>query len=93
MDKINFQDYLKYSDSKEIEEIIGNELILYSDRVIKLNKYNMSREVDFILTDEKIYILKKKSKSTLLTIYNMYRVIQTHTNKENSGHNNKSAIR
>jgi len=75
MDKINFQDYLKYSDSKEIEEIIGNELILYSDRVIKLNKYNMSREVDFILTDEKIYILKKKSKLALLTKYNIYRVI------------------
>ena len=82
MDKINFQDYLKYSDSKEIEEIIGNELILYSDRVIKLNKYNMSREVDFILTDDKIYILKKKSKLALLN-NNIYRVIQTYTNKEN----------
>jgi hypothetical protein len=74
---------LKYSESKEIEEIIGNELILYSDRVIKLNKYNMSREVDFILTDDKIYILKKKSKLSSLNIYNMYRVIQTYTNKEN----------
>ena len=83
MDKINFQDYLKYSESKEIEEITGNELILYSDRVIKLNKYNMSREVDFILTDDKIYILKKKSKLSTLNIYNMYRVIQTYTNKEN----------
>ena len=82
MDKINFQDYLKYSESKEIEEIIGNELILYSDRVIKLNKYNMSREVDFILTEEKIYILKKKSKLALLN-NNIYRVIQTYTNKEN----------
>ena len=82
MDKINFQDYLKYSESKEIEEIIGNELILYSDRVIKLNKYNMSREVDFILTDDKIYILKKKSKLALLN-NNIYRVIQTYTNKEN----------
>jgi hypothetical protein len=82
MDKINFQDYLKYSESKEIEEIIGNELILYSDRVIKLNKYNMSREVDFILTDEKIYILKKKSKLALIN-NNIYRIIQTYTNKEN----------
>jgi hypothetical protein len=82
MDKINFQDYLKYSESKEIEEIIGNELILYSDRVIKLNKYNMSREVDFIFTDEKIYILKKKSKLALIN-NNIYRIIQTYTNKEN----------
>ena len=82
MDKINFQDYLKYSESKEIEEIIGNELILYSDRVIKLNKYNMNREVDFILTEEKIYILKKKSKLALIN-NNIYRIIQTYTNKEN----------
>ncbi len=61
MDKINFQDYLKYSDSIEIEEIIGNNTILYSDKVLKLNKYNISREVDFILTEGKIFILKKKS--------------------------------
>ena len=61
MDNINFQDYLKYSDNKEIDEIIGNELIIYTDRALKLNKYNMSREIDFVLTDEKIYILKKKS--------------------------------
>ena len=61
MDKINFQYYLKYSDSIEIEEIIGNNTILYSDKVLKLNKYNISREVDFILTEGKIFILKKKS--------------------------------
>ena len=61
MDNINFQDYLKYSDNKEIDEIIGNELIIYTDRALKLNKYNMSREIDLVITDEKIYILKKKS--------------------------------
>jgi hypothetical protein len=63
MEKINFQDYLKYSDSKEIEDIIGSNTILYSDKVLKLNKYNIRREVDFILTEEKIFILKKKSTS------------------------------
>lgn len=68
MDKINFQDYLNYGDSKEIQEIIGNKLILYSNRVLKLNKYNISREVDFILTDQRIYILKKKSKKNILLI-------------------------
>lgn len=62
MDRINFQDYLRYSDLNEIQEIIGNNDIIYSNRVIKLNKYNMSREVDFILTPKIIYILKKKSK-------------------------------
>ena len=68
MDKINFQDYLNYGDSKEIQDIIGNKLILYSNRVLKLNKYNISREVDFILTDQRIYILKKKSKKNILLI-------------------------
>jgi hypothetical protein len=68
MDKINFQDYLNYGDSKEIQEIIGSKLILYSNRVLKLNKYNISREVDFILTDQRIYILKKKSKKNILLI-------------------------
>ncbi len=61
MDRINFQDYLKYSESNEIDDIIGNSTILYSDKVLKLNKYNISREVDFILTEDKVYILKKKS--------------------------------
>ena len=61
MNKINFQDYLKYSESNEIDDIIGNSTILYSDKVLKLNKYNISREVDFILTEDKVYILKKKS--------------------------------
>ena len=61
MDRINFQDYLKYSESNEIDDIIGNSTILYSDKVLKLNKYNITREVDFILTEEKVYILKKKS--------------------------------
>ena len=68
MDKINFQEYLNYGDSKEIQEIIGSKLILYSNRVLKLNKYNISREVDFILTDQRIYILKKKSKKNILLI-------------------------
>ena len=66
MDQINFQDYLNYSDSKQIQEIIENKTILYSNRVLKLNKYNISREVDFILTEQRIYILKKKSKKNII---------------------------
>lgn len=62
MNKINFQDYLQYNESNEIQQVIGNNNIIYSNRVIKLNKYNISREVDFILAPQKIFILKKKSK-------------------------------
>ena len=58
---MDFPNDLKYNDSKEIQEIIGNEIILYNNRLLKLNKYNISREIDFIVTKESIYILKKKS--------------------------------
>ena len=58
---MDFPNDLKYNDSKEIQEIIGNDIILYNNRLIKLNKYNISREIDLIVTKESIYILKKKS--------------------------------
>ena len=58
---MDFQNDLKYNDSKEIQEIIGNSTILYNNRLIKLNKYNISREIDLIVTKENIFILKKKS--------------------------------
>ena len=58
---MDFPNDLKYNDSKEIQEIIGNDIILYNNRLIKLNKYNISREIDLIVTKEIIYILKKKS--------------------------------
>ena len=72
MDKINFQDYLNYGESNEIQDVIGNKNILYSNRVIKLNKYNISREVDLILINQRIYILKKKSKKYILLIILSY---------------------
>lgn len=58
---MDFQNELKYNKNKEIQEIIGNEMILYNNRLIKLNKYNISREIDLIVTKESIYVLKKKS--------------------------------
>jgi len=58
---MDFPNDLKYNDSKEIQEIIGNDIILYNNRLLKLNKYNISREIDLIVTKESIYILKKKS--------------------------------
>ncbi len=72
MDKINFQDYLNYGESNEIQDVIGNKNILYSNRVIKLNKYNISRELDLILTNQRIYILEKKSKKYILLIILSY---------------------
>ena len=39
------KDNLNYRDSKGIENIIGNGTIIYSEKIIKLNKYNLSKEV------------------------------------------------
>ena len=58
MNEIN---YRNNNEDREIQEIIGTNNILYNNRVIKLNKYNISREVDFIITPQRIYILKRKS--------------------------------
>lgn len=58
---MNEIDYRNNNEDKEIEEIIGTNNILYNNRVLKLNKYNISREVDFIITPQRIYILKRKS--------------------------------
>ena len=58
MNEIN---YRNNNEDKQIQEIIGTNNILYNNRVIKLNKYNISREVDFIITPQRIYILKRKS--------------------------------
>ena len=58
MNEIN---YRNNNEDKEIQEIIGTNNILYNNRVLKLNKYNISREVDFIITPQRIYILKRKS--------------------------------
>ena len=62
------KDNLNYRDSKGIENIIGNGTIIYSEKIIKLNKYNISKEVNIILTTECLYILKKKSNFKFLNL-------------------------
>lgn len=37
------------------------EIIYYSDKIIKINRYNMSQERNFIITNKAIYNLKKKA--------------------------------
>ena len=57
----NSKDYLKLKNLKEIKKIVGNEVILFSDKIVKLDKYNMSKERNIIITNLKIYNLNKKS--------------------------------
>ena len=62
MAEIQVKDNLKFKDLKEIKKIIGNETLLLSERIVKIDKYNMSKERNIIITDLSLYNLKKKSK-------------------------------
>ena len=62
MEEIQVKDYLRFGELKDIKKVIGNEKLLYSDRIVKINKYNMSKERNIIITDTNVYNLKKKSK-------------------------------
>ena len=56
----NSQDYLNFSSLKEIQKIIKNETILFSDKLIKINRYGWSQERNILITEYGIYNLKKK---------------------------------
>ena len=60
-EEIKTKDYLNFRGLKEIKKIIGNEDILFSDKIVKLDKYNMAKERNLIITNSKIYNLNKKS--------------------------------
>ena len=53
--------YLNFKELKEIKKIIGKENLLFSDKIVKLDKYNMTKERIIIITNSKIYNLNQKS--------------------------------
>ena len=60
-EEIKIKDYLNFKESKEIKKIIGKENLLFSDKIVKLDKYNMTKERIIIITNSKIYNLNQKS--------------------------------
>jgi hypothetical protein len=38
----------------------NTEILLFSDKIIKINRYNMSQERNIVITNKGIYNLKKK---------------------------------
>lgn len=57
------KDYLKFSTDKEIQNILFNERVLFSDKVQKRNIYGFFQERNFLITNKGIYNLKKKGKN------------------------------
>ena len=60
-EEIKIKDYLNFKELKEIKKIIGKENLLFSDKIVKLDKYNMTKERIIIITNSKIYNLNQKS--------------------------------
>ena len=63
MEQTTPYDILNWSKDKDILNIIQNETLYYSNKIQKINHYNISQERFLVLTNEALYnILKKKLK-------------------------------
>ena len=62
MESIIVKDYLNFANEADIKKAVKNETILFTDKIIKINRYGMSQERNIIITNWGIYNLKKKCK-------------------------------
>lgn len=60
-DELAAKDYLHFRNDIEVSKQIKGEVLLLSDKVIKVNRYGLSQERNIVITDRCIYNLKKKS--------------------------------
>ena len=56
------KDHLNLKNDSDILKIIKDEILLLSDKIIKVNRYGLSQERNIVITNKSIYNLKKKSK-------------------------------
>ena len=59
MEQITY-DILNWSKDKDILNIIQNETLYYSNKIQKINHYNISQERFLVLTNEALYNIQKK---------------------------------
>ena len=62
MESIIVKDYLNFANESDIKKIVKNETILFTDKIIKINRYGMSQERNILISNWGIYNLKKKCK-------------------------------
>ena len=60
METSKVRDYLKFAGEKSLEKLIGNEQLLFTDKMNKINRYGLTQERNILITDQAIYNLKKK---------------------------------
>ncbi len=61
-DESSSKDHLNFRNDKNIISIIGNDELLLSDKIIKINRYGLSQERFLLVTEKNIYNFKKTSK-------------------------------
>ena len=62
MESIIVKDYLNFANESDIKKIVKGETILFTDKIIKINRYGMSQERNILISNWGIYNLKKKCK-------------------------------
>jgi len=55
------KDHLHFKNDSDILKEIKDEILLLSDKIIKVNRYGLSQERNIVITNKSIYNLKKKS--------------------------------
>lgn len=75
-------DYLLFHRDKEIRKIINNEIILYSDAIIKINRHGQAQERSLIITNLALYNLKKKELKRRVEIKNIKGISCSSESKE-----------
>lgn len=81
-------DTLKWSKDKEILKIIGKESLYYSNKIIKINHFNIGQERSIVLTDESIYNIQKKSLKRKVTYPQVVGITFTKLSQEFVVHGN-----
>ena len=85
MESNQILDRLSLQDDKSILKLIKKETLLYSDKLIKVNRYGASQERNLLITDKAIYNLKKNSKFNFHN--DVYRFKTTYCNGNCIGYN------
>ena len=61
MESSENKDHLNFRKENVLPYIIGKKKIIFSDKLIKINRYGLSQERNILITNKAIYNLKKKS--------------------------------
>ena len=82
MEQNSKKDYLNYKNNKSIKQITGNDNIILSIKVLELDKYNLPKEINLIVTNTSLYTIKKKTLVRKLLLSQIAGIIITQDSDE-----------